>query len=249
MKISKIEFDYGVFNFKRIIINSISLIKGKFNLNFDAKFKNDFKRSFWFYELESSSNSKSEKVKILPNLGSLGPYFPWSDYKKRGEFNSKLKFPIFSDILLNSKTGKLAGIQSAFIVEARKEQLKIISNFYANYLMGKKFCSNCNKIIPVPAKPKYSSNNVEIICHEFGKIFNIPIECKIILRTSNSEKSYKMINRPIALNNLNVLLIDDIFTNGTTRNMLFSILKNKGCSNLFMVTLGKTDHNIYEYDE
>jgi len=249
LKISKIEFDYGVFNFKRIIINSISLIKGKFNLNFDAKFKNNFKRSFWFYELESSSNSKSEKVNILPNLVSLGPYFPWGDYVKSKKFNSNLRYPIFSDILLNSKTGKLYKLQNEFIAGARKEQLKIISNFYANYLKAKNLWPKCNRIIPVPAKPIYSFNNVEIITYEFEKIFKIPIDCRIIARSSDSEKSYKIINSSIQLNNANVLLIDDIFTRGTTRANIWSKLRILGCKDLFVITIGKTDYNIYEYNE
>lgn len=249
MKISKIEFDYGVFNFKKIIVKSISLIKGKFNLNFDALFKNDFKRSFWFYELESSSNSKSEKVNTLPNLVSLGPYFPWSDYAKKRRFNSDLRYPVFSEILLNSKTGKLYKLQDEFIVEARKEQLKIISNFYANYLKVENFQVKYDKIIPVPAKPMYSFNNVEIITYEFEKVFNIPVDCSIITRSSDSEKSYDIINSSTQLKNTNMLLMDDIFTRGTTMANIWSKLRTLGCKDLFGITIGKTDHDVYEYDE
>ena len=105
------------------------------------------------------------------------------------------------------------------------------------------------RIIPVPAKPIYSFNNVEIITYEFEKIFKIPIDCGIIARSSDSEKSYEIINSSIQLNNANVLLIDDIFTRGTTRANIWSKLRILGCTDLFVITIGKTDHNIYEYTE
>lgn len=179
---------------------------------------------------------------------SLGPYFPWGIYEKSRKINSNLKYPVFSNILLNSKTGKLLHIQNEFIVEARKEQLKIISNFYANYLKAENLLLKCNKIIPVPAKPTYSFNNVEIICHEFENIFRIPIDYRVIARSSDSEKSYEIINSSAQLNNAKVLLIDDIFTKGTTRDNIWSRLRNLGCKDLIFITIGKTDHNFYDYN-
>lgn len=248
-KISKIKFDYGLFNFNRITLNSISLLKGKFKLNIDVRFKNDIQRIFWFYELESISIINSKKDKILPDLISLGPYYPWNEFTADKDLSTHLKYPVFSDILLNSKTGKLYNISNSFIIEARKEQLRLLSNFFANYLKANGFTLNHDKIIPVPAKPKYSFNNVEIICQEFKKVFNIPIDWDIIERNSNSKKSYDIKNRSSQLKNIKILLIDDIFTNGTTRDIIRSKLNEIGCSNISMITIGKTDHNIYEYDK
>lgn len=195
------------------------------------------------------SNNNSEKKKILPNIISLGPYYPWNDFKTDKNRIANLKYPVFSDILLNSKTGKLYNVTSDFIIKARKEQLRILSNFYANYLKMNNFSFNQNKIIPVPSKPKYTFNNIEIICQEFEKNSKAQTECGIVRRISNTSKSYDAISRNHKFNDKKILLIDDIFTNGTTRDIIWSKLKQIGCKNMCMITLGKTDHNIYEYNE
>jgi len=87
-----------------------------------------------------------------------------------------LRYPAFSDIIFNSKSGPLhKKAVSSYIIKSRKQQLKIISNFYAHYLKNVIGSLNYNEIIPIPAKSKYSFNSVEVISTEFHNIFNIPV--------------------------------------------------------------------------
>jgi len=129
------------------------------------------------------------------------------------------------------------------------EQLKILSNFYAVYIQTIGLPINYDRIIPVPAKPSYSFNSIEIICDEFNKIFQIPIDNTIITRTSDNWKSYEIRKTSTNLNNLKILLIDDIITDGNTKGEICTKFNKIGCEYICMLTLGRTDHSIYEYDK
>jgi len=212
--IPKILFEFGEFNFERITRNNIPLIKGKFNLSINPQFKREFNKTFWFYDLESIQIDNENA------LISLGPYYPRWKFKDDRNENPNLVYPSFSDILFNSKSGPLDRTPSSSIIEARKEQLKIMSNFYANYLKTLNIPLNYDIIIPVPAKQEYSFNSIEIICQEFRKIFKIPTDCGLLRRVSNDAISYEIIDRSINLSNIKILLIDDIITDGDTIALL-----------------------------
>lgn len=127
------------------------------------------------------------------------------------------------------------------------EQLQILSNFYAVYIQTIGLPINYDRIIPVPAKPSYSFNSIEIICNEFNKIFQIPIDTidnTLITRTSDIWKSYEIIKTSTNLNNLKILLIDDIITDGDTKGEICTKLNKIGCENICMLTLGRPDHSI-----
>ncbi len=86
-----------------------------------------------------------------------------------------LRYPAFSDIVFNSKSGPLhKKAVSNYIIKSRKQQLRIISKFYANYLKNLIGSLNYSEIIPIPAKLEYSFNSVEIISNEFSNVFEIP---------------------------------------------------------------------------
>ena len=193
--------------------------------------------------MESGESTQIDKKCFLI---SLGPYYPWKNFKEIQKKKPNLVYPAFSDILLGSKSGRLHNVPSNFIVKARRQQLRILSNFCANYLKAANIPLNYDRIIPVPAKPMYSFNSIEIICQEFSKIFNIPIDLNIIKRISNTEKYYNIINKSINLSNLSILLIDDIITEGDTKDFVYLRLNEIGCGNICIITLGKTDHNLYE---
>ena len=163
-------------------------------------------------------------------------------------FTPNLKYPAFSDIILNSKSGPLHRVQNDYIKESRKEQLRIISNFYANYLKNIIGTLNYDEIIPVPAKSQYSFNSVEIISLEFSSIFNIPMNLSRLVRIDDEIKEYSIICKNEDLDQKKILLIDDIITGGETKDKIFLRLNEKGCKNVDMITLARTDHNIYEYN-
>ena len=130
--------------------------------------------------------------------------------------------------MLYSKSGKLHKAPSDYIIESRKQQLRIISNFYANYLKNVIGSLNYNEIIPVPAKLEYSSNSVEIISVEFSNLFNIPINISRIARIDDYTKEYSIICENDNLNQKRILLIDDIITDGKTKDKIFFRLNEKG---------------------
>lgn len=164
--LKRISFNYGSFKYKEIKINSNFLIKGKFSLNINPNFPEEFRRPFWFYNLG--------KLLKRDNIISLGPYYPRGEFNKDQIFVEDLNYPAFSDIVFNSKSGPLHKEKlKDYIKESRLEQLKIISNFYAYYLKELIGTLNYNEIVPVPAKPMYSFNSVEIISREFSDIFKI----------------------------------------------------------------------------
>lgn len=71
LTINQINFNFGIFEYNEITINSIPLIKGKFSLNMVPNFTREFERPFLFYDL--AKNLKNDDVI------SLGPYYPWGN--------------------------------------------------------------------------------------------------------------------------------------------------------------------------
>jgi len=233
-------FEFGEFNYEKVNQYSISLIKGKFNLSIKPLFTKEFEKTFWFYDLE---DEQSLHINDEKSLISFGPYYPLNEINEEDRYSIQ---PALSNIILNSKSGPLYRAPNDFIVNSRKQQLEIISNFCASYLNKMNFSLNNDIIIPVPAKPMYSFNSIEIICQEFNKIFSIPIDLNIIERTSNDEKYYDIINKSINLSKLRILLIDDIITEGDTKDLICLRLNEIGCRNIDIITIGKTDHNLYD---
>ena len=70
-----------------------------------------------------------------------------------------------------------------------------------------------------------------------------------IARIDDYAKEFSIIYENDNLNQKRVLLIDDIITDGETKDKIFFRLKEKRCNNIDMITLARTDHNIYEYNE
>jgi len=239
--IKQFNFNFGKFEYNEIQFNSIPIIKGKFLLTINPKFPDEFKRPFWFYNLE-------KKLKI-DDIISLGPYYPKNSFNDDLILIPTLKYPAFSDITFSSKSGPLYRAPSRFIRESRKEQLRIISNFYANYLKNIIETLNYNEIIPVPAKPEYSFNSVEIISSEFSNVFNISMNSSSLVRMDNKSKEYSITCENEDLDQKKILLIDDIITSGETKDKIFIKLNEKGYKSVDMITLARTDHNIYEYNE
>jgi len=178
----------------------------------------------------------------------LGAYYPQRNFDNDSKNAPNLKYPALSNIVFYSKSGPLHREPKIFIRTSREQQLRIISNFYANYLKSIIGSLNYDEIIPVPAKLEYSFNSVEIISKEFSNIFNIPMNLSRINRTSDYEKEYSINCDNNDLEQIRILLIDDIITDGKTKEKICFRLNEKGCNDIDMITLARTDHNIYEYD-
>ncbi|MBD3230247.1 MAG: hypothetical protein GF329_18860 [Candidatus Lokiarchaeota archaeon] len=237
-----IHFKYGSFKYEEIKINSNFLIKGRFSLRKSPKFPKEFSKPFWFYDL-------GKRLK-RDNIISLGPYYPQSVFNINQIFIENLKYPVFSNIVFNSKSGPLHKEQvNDYIKESRLEQLKIISNFYAHYLKEIIGSLEYSEIVPVPAKPMYSFNSVEIISSEFSNIFKISMNLNRLERIKDENKEYIVNDDNDEFSSKKILLIDDIITEKKTLDNILPKLKEKGCNKIDLITLARTDHNIYEYNE
>ncbi len=70
-----------------------------------------------------------------------------------------------------------------------------------------------------------------------------------IARIDDNTKEYAVISENDDLSRKTILLIDDIITDEETKDKITLRLSEKGCNNIDMITLARTDHNIYEYNE
>ena len=108
-------------------------------------------------------------------------------------------------------------------------------------------------VIPIPLHPrrleKRGYNQAEIIAQAFGKKLDISVEKKILKRQKNTkpqkelnhqERKKNMKNAFVVqkkLNGENILLIDDIYTTGSTIEEAAKELKKAGAQNIFFLTI------------
>ncbi|MHA1791468.1 MAG: hypothetical protein ACTSVI_02415, partial [Promethearchaeota archaeon] len=95
-----------------------------------------------------------------------------------------------------------------------------------------------------PAKPKHNINPIKHACVEFSNVLGIPINANLIRRISNDKKIYESY-REINDYNKKVLVIDDIYTQGKTKNAIFQALMHLGSPKMGIITICKTDYNDY----
>ena len=252
MKHNRISFDYGIFEYKneRYVNGPVQLplIRGNFSLNIKP-IKNDFNGDFWFYDLIKLNEYdwyKNNQNQFFNRIFCLGPYYP---YWIQNELSKNS--PLYTSVLLYSKTSKIIeATQSQWSdnwkykgVEGRKEQLKIFTNFFGHFLI-KAQKSLTGFLISVPAKPSYSLNSVECITKELSQVFSLPIK-EILIRISNDNKIYDLKQGNHNSVPSEVILVDDLFTNGETKRFICNLLRNNGAKNITIICLGRTDHNDY----
>lgn len=123
--------------------------------------------------------------------------------------------------------------------------------------------NNCNLennydiILPVPIhkkrKAKRGYNQSELIAKEIAKNANVEYSKKVLIKTINTVPQstlnqhqrmsnvlgiYKVINSQI-IENKNILLIDDIYTTGSTVNECSKVLKQNGAKLVDVLTIAK----------
>ena len=249
-----LKFEYGEFTYQNISNNEdtniFPVIKGKLNLDVIPT-KNDFYRDFWFYDLSQVQDFKQfprDQNRYYDNIVCLGPYYPFHLLDE-----NEITPSIFTEILFYSKTSQITNAQNKNFsaswlkraTEGRKQQIRILANIFGKFLV-----KNNNKptgtIISVPSKPKYTFNSVEEISMELSEFFNLPNE-EILYRKSdnNIENNYTI--KPEYRGSLpnEIILVDDIITNGDTANNICKLLKEKGVKKVTVLALGNTDHSYY----
>ncbi len=130
---------------------------------------------------------------------------------------------------------------------------EIMSNyFFDNYI------KNIDLIIPIPLhKSKQRArgfNQALILSKHISKKTGIPLSEKGLIRIKNTRPQSKLsisqrqknlkdafqINKTLNIQNKNILLIDDIFTSGSTINNCTKILHENGAKDVFSFTLSVT---------
>lgn len=110
------------------------------------------------------------------------------------------------------------------------------------------------EIIPVPLHParrrKRGFNQAELLAEELGRILQIPVNNEVVFRIKNT-KPQKNLNDRERQKNLqrafgvspgwkagkHVLLIDDIYTTGSTIHRIAKLLKKAGVQNVYFLTI------------
>jgi len=127
---------------------------------------------------------------------------------------------------------------------------QILANTYSQYQL------NCNVIVPVPLhtsrRKERGYNQCELLAKPLGKFLNLPVNAKTLQRTQktksqmtlgafdrrkNVANAFKCYNNQLA--NLNVLLIDDVCTTGSTLDSCAVALKETGVKSVWGITLAK----------
>lgn len=153
------------------------------------------------------------------------------------------------------------GIIRNKIIEYKFEDKGYLYKMFAKIILSdKKTCNFIKKydvIIPVPIskkrKKKREYNQSELVANELAQKLNQDIWTDIIIkkkdnkpqselnkleRIKNVEDIYE-INKPIEVKNKKVLLLDDIYTTGSTVNEIARKLKQNQTQEIGVITLAK----------
>lgn len=156
---------------------------------------------------------------------------------------------------------KYEGIIRNKIIEYKFEDKGYLYKMFAKIILSdKKTCNFIKKydvIIPVPIskkrKKKRGYNQSELVANELAQKLNQDIWTDIIIkkkdnkpqselnkleRIKNVEDIYE-INKPIEVKNKKVLLLDDIYTTGSTVNEIARKLKHNQTQEIGVITLAK----------
>lgn len=161
------------------------------------------------------------------------------------------------------------------IFEFKFYQKLFLGKFFTNFLYNKikNFDEKIDFIIGVPMHYKKliqrGYNQSVILAVELSKKLNIPHINNLIIKIKDTKAQVKLNSKTRKVNlrhafklnnkykslikNKNILIVDDVFTTGSTINECSKILKNDACVNrVFAITIAKTDqtrkyHQLQNY--
>lgn len=141
-----------------------------------------------------------------------------------------------------------------FKYKGRREYAKVYGKEMA-YFLGETIKEwKADALIPVPLyktrERRRGYNQAELLAKVLGKELKLPVYCDMVKRCKNT-KPLKMLNPEERLNNLKrafilvengvklkrVIIVDDIYTTGSTIDALTKILLEWGVEEVFFVTL------------
>ena len=142
-----------------------------------------------------------------------------------------------------------------------KEKAYLYKFFVTIMINNKKICcflKNYDIIIPIPIhnkrKRKRGYNQTELIAKELAtNVENLEYKNNILIKTKNTKAqstlnrnqrkknligAYEVVNN-VEIMNKNVLLLDDVFTTGSTANECSRVLKEAGALKVGIITIAK----------
>lgn len=109
-------------------------------------------------------------------------------------------------------------------------------------------------LVPIPLHPKRQKkrgyNQAELLARAVGKYSGVPVYSKLVKRTKNTtplkllnpterqnnlKKAFNISQNDVKLNT--VIIIDDIYTTGSTIDEVADVLKKSGTDNIYFITL------------
>ena len=154
-------------------------------------------------------------------------------------------------------TGKIKFIISRFKYNNEKYLAKPLSYFMAQVYLRNNY--NCDLIIYSPLSneklKKRGFNQAELLANELSERLNLEVKKDIIIKVKNTITQTKLtqferkinlknaftISNKKQIKNKSVLLIDDVFTTGTTVQHISTLLINSGAKEVKVLTLAHTN--------
>lgn len=141
-----------------------------------------------------------------------------------------------------------------FKYQGRQEYSEFYGQEVFKYLGKEIQLWNAQALIPVPLHKsrlqKRGFNQTQLMANEISKYLNIPVVNSIIVRTkktipqkelddrarqNNLKKAFKIVGNDVKLKT--IIIIDDIYTTGSTIDAMTELLREIGIENIFFITL------------
>ena len=136
----------------------------------------------------------------------------------------------------------------------RREYAAVYGKYMASRFYEKKLLWRPDALVPVPLhrkkRKKRGYNQAELIANELGKYWDIPVVTNLVTRVKNTrpmkeidgterqnnlKKAFKLGKNDVKLNT--IIIIDDIYTTGSTMDAVAEVCLNAGISKVYFITV------------
>lgn len=150
--------------------------------------------------------------------------------------------------------GSVAKSLYRFKYGGRQEYAEYYGECAARFLKDDKELLNADAIVPVPLhfmrKRQRGFNQAELFAKALGKEWNIPVKSNLVIRQKNTKplkqfnpsqrqnnlkNAFKLMQNDVKLNT--IIIVDDIYTTGTTIDNVAKVFLQAGVHKVFFVTI------------
>lgn len=134
---------------------------------------------------------------------------------------------------------------------------RFLAEFIVRVIEKNQFLKRCDFLIPVPLywldRRRRGYNQASLLASQIGKLTSIPLLQNVLIKCKKVPSQTKLsmaqrlknvtgaftVRNPGTVKDKKILLIDDVFTTGSTANECAKVLKNSGASRVHVVTLAR----------